>query len=310
MSSEGDVRTRVLVLSDTHSALPRSSDSDSLFRWPLPKADILLHAGDLMSNGKLEQHKSALELIKGVDAELKIVIPGNHDLTLDREYYHRHGNLHGPRPAYSDETLDEIEATYTGEEAKKAGIVYMVEGVREFTLRNGARFTVYASAYQPEFCNWAFGYTRDSDRFNEYEECAKGHDQVETKAENPVPGGGIDIMITHGPPLGILDETYRGEDVGCKHLRRAVERCKPRLHVFGHIHESAGAIKKDWSRSPGGEEDIEHPGQTDLKDWIAIDAVDLRKGQETLFVNASIMDLRYRPVQPPWLIDLSLPGSP
>lgn len=33
----------------------------------------------------------------------------------------------------------------------------------------------------------------------------------------------------------------------------------------------------------------------------------LRFGEETLFVNASIMDTYYEPRNPPWLIDLDLP---
>lgn len=33
----------------------------------------------------------------------------------------------------------------------------------------------------------------------------------------------------------------------------------------------------------------------------------LQFGQETLFVNASIMDVRYNPSNAPWVIDLELP---
>lgn len=33
----------------------------------------------------------------------------------------------------------------------------------------------------------------------------------------------------------------------------------------------------------------------------------LRWGEETVFVNASIMDVRYRPVNAPWRVDLELP---
>lgn len=306
-----EVRTRILVLSDTHNALPRRRGSDGVFRWPLPKADVLLHAGDLTMNGKLEQNKAALELIKGINAELKIVIPGNHDLTLDRGYYHKHGQLHGPRPVYEDGTLDEIEELYTGESAKQAGIVYMVEGTRTFCLKNGVKFTVYASAYQPEFWNWAFGYPRDQDRFNRCTEASDETTGTITEAEHPVPDTGVDIMITHGPPLGILDRTNRGEDVGCKHLRRAVERCKPRLHVFGHIHEAAGGIKMDWSNSCSSQEAIKQTSEKAIWDRMGelYDATDLRAGKQTLFVNASIMNLQYRPYQPPWVVDLMLPQS-
>ncbi|ETN43248.1 uncharacterized protein HMPREF1541_02407 [Cyphellophora europaea CBS 101466] len=307
MTDEAGVKTRVLILSDTHCALPGAAHSREVFRWPLPKADVLLHAGDLTMNGKGDQHQRALELIKGCDAELKIVIPGNHDLTLDKPYYHEFGSLHCRGENYSDETLNEFEAMYTGETAQEAGIVYMVEGVRIFTLRSGARFTVYASAYQPEFCNWAFGYSREQDRFNKTLE-----DTVTlTNAENPVPDAGVDILITHGPPAHILDKTYSGEDVGCVHLRRAVERCKPRLHVFGHIHEAAGAMRKHWFVSNNGEKIIESPGHQEVVDRMSAyyDATDLKHGSESLFINASIMDLLYRPSHNPWLVDLMLPRA-
>jgi Icc-related predicted phosphoesterase len=45
----------------------------------------------------------------------------------------------------------------------------------------------------------------------------------------------IDILVTHGPPAGVLDG---GE--GCAALRRTVVQLKPRLHVFGHIHSGYG----------------------------------------------------------------------
>jgi Icc-related predicted phosphoesterase len=46
--------------------------------------------------------------------------------------------------------------------------------------------------------------------------------------------------VTHEPPAGILDLTPDGEHVGCADLRQAVDRVKPRLHVFGHIHHGYG----------------------------------------------------------------------
>ena len=305
-SQDGSERkVRFLIISDTHNALPADTKSDQPFRWPLPKADVLLHAGDLTMNGTLEQHQKALELIKGIDAELKIVIPGNHDLTLDREYYDQFWNLHGPRTKYSNDDLDQIEYLYAGVEAQKNGIVYLTEGVREFTLRNGATFRIYASAWQPEFWNWAFGYDRERDRFN------SAASDVTWQPPNPVPDEGIDIMITHGPPQDILDKTFDGLPVGCKHLRRAVERCKPKLHVFGHIHEGWGGVRKTWSQGADGQIKISKssPEEKVADMGVYLDATDLQAGMETLFVNAAIMDLRYRPAQAPWIVDLMLSAA-
>jgi calcineurin-like phosphoesterase family protein len=74
-----------------------------------------------------------------------------------------------------------------------------------------------------------------------------------------------DVLITHGPPQGIHDFTSDGEHAGCVDLLAAVMRIQPRLHVFGHVHEG-------WGQS---------------------------QGQHTAFINASICNLEYRPINPP-----------
>lgn len=46
-----------------------------------------------------------------------------------------------------------------------------------------------------------------------------------------------DILITHGPPYGILDGERSSRDhAGCAELLQAVMRVRPRLHIFGHVH--------------------------------------------------------------------------
>lgn len=49
-----------------------------------------------------------------------------------------------------------------------------------------------------------------------------------------------DILITHGPPCDILDANDEGIKCGCSALRKRLKRVKPKLHVFGHIHEQGG----------------------------------------------------------------------
>ncbi len=46
---------------------------------------------------------------------------------------------------------------------------------------------------------------------------------------------GTDVLVTHGPPLGILDG-----GAGCASLLDAVRRVKPRIHAFGHVHAEGG----------------------------------------------------------------------
>ena len=50
----------------------------------------------------------------------------------------------------------------------------------------------------------------------------------------PIPED-IEVLISHGPPMGILDE-----NTGCSILRKMVETIKPKVHLFGHIHSAGG----------------------------------------------------------------------
>lgn len=53
---------------------------------------------------------------------------------------------------------------------------------------------------------------------------------------------GIDIVMTHGPPYGILDLAQRKTPVGCQDLLDRLEIIKPKYHLFGHLHESRGRL--------------------------------------------------------------------
>lgn len=86
----------------------------------------------------------------------------------------------------------------------------------------GRRF--WGSPWQPEFCDWAFNLPR-------------GPALAERWALIPK---GLDVLITHGPPRGIGDDTGR-DRAGCDDLLARVEIVRPRLHLFGHIHEDGGA---------------------------------------------------------------------
>jgi hypothetical protein len=147
-------------------------------------------------------------------------------------------------------------------------------------------------------------------------------------AENPVPDWQeTDVMMTHGPPMHILDATYSGQHVGCEHLLRAARRCRPRMHCFGHIHEGWGAQKTEWPQSEdldvGKPEDHikratpvgvdEQRMKNERAAFVDIshggdNAIEF--GRETLMVNASIMSVRYKPSQGPWLVDMDLVKAP
>ena len=85
-----------------------------------------------------------------------------------------------------------------------------------------------------------------------------------------------DVLITHGPPYGILDEVIRRdgglEHAGCRSLLKRVLDIAPGFHLFGHIHESRGSFEE------GG----------------------------VYFCNVSTMDERYRIRHSPVVIDLPM----
>lgn len=51
---------------------------------------------------------------------------------------------------------------------------------------------------------------------------------------------GTDILISHSPPLGILDDNVYGEPCGSISLLQAIDRIKPKYCIYGHIHEQGG----------------------------------------------------------------------
>jgi Icc-related predicted phosphoesterase len=58
---------------------------------------------------------------------------------------------------------------------------------------------------------------------------------------------GIDVLLVHGPPHGYGDTVVRGERVGCEELTRAIDKKKPKVVCFGHIHEDTGVWKRNDS---------------------------------------------------------------
>ncbi len=86
---------------------------------------------------------------------------------------------------------------------------------------------VYGSPWQPEFGGWAFNLPR-------------GPELAAVWGKIP---DDTDVLVTHGPPAGFLDRTNRGVHAGCADLLARVFQVRPRLHVFGHIHEAAGVME-------------------------------------------------------------------
>lgn len=114
------------------------------------------------------------------------------------------------------------------------------------------RVKFYGSPWQPWFYDWAFNLERG-------EEIAKKWDMIP---------GDTDVLITHGPPRWIRDWVGK-ERVGCEDLSKRILKIKPKIHVFGHIHEGYGVDKK----------------------------------KNTIFVNASNCNSKYEAVNKPIVLD-------
>lgn len=108
------------------------------------------------------------------------------------------------------------------------GVYFIDEGLIEI---EGLK--IWCSAITPFFHNWAWNRYRG-------EEIKRHWDRIPLD---------IDILVTHGPPYGILDtvSTYRPiEHLGCEELTNKIKELKQlKIHSFGHIHDSYGTIKID-----------------------------------------------------------------
>lgn len=96
-------------------------------------------------------------------------------------------------------------------------------------------------------------------------DCVSG---VQDQYERDIPSG-TDVLITHWPPYGILDYADK-INYGSRTLLKRVLEIKPRLHLFGHIHQQYG----------------------------------LRKDRSTCYSNAAIMDELYQTLHAPRLLEI------
>lgn len=103
------------------------------------------------------------------------------------------------------------------------GIIYLEN---QEAIIDGIKF--WGSPITPWFFNWAFNIHRGP-------EIRKYWDMIPMDT---------DVLITHGPPKGhgdLVNNSYTyGENVGCEELLLAVQKVKPQVHFFGHIHEGYG----------------------------------------------------------------------
>ena len=133
----------------------------------------------------------------------------------------------------------------------------------ESTVIEGIK--IFGSPFQPSFGDgWAYNVKR-----------AKLHDYWKDIPTD------TDILITHGPPYGILDLTESGEaklqHVGCSSLFKRIKAIEPKFSIFGHIHNESEGINSGIFKPTG---------------------------MKTTFINACVVDLRYELVNDGIVIEI------
>ena len=195
---------KLTFISDTHN-------KHKLLTGDLPGGDILIHSGDISSMGYKHEIESFLTWFDKIDNyDTKVFIAGNHDWGFQTKPDQCRGLLTGYK------TVDYLE----DEE-----LVLYLDGPNGDKPEENIR--IYGTPWQPEFYNWAFN-------------LSKNGPGLQSKW-NMIPEN-TDILITHGPAYGFLDdvEGRRGQHLGCELLAERIKEIKPKIHLCGHIHTGYG----------------------------------------------------------------------
>lgn len=164
--------------------------------------DVLIHSGDVSSRGTLKEISEFITWFNSIDSyKQKIFIAGNHDYLFQNEPKQVVDILH------KNPTIEYLQDNHT-------------------FLTTDQHIKVWGTPWQPEFSSWAFNLKR-------------GGDEIKEKWSQ-IPKN-TDLLITHGPPFGRLDWVTKDyKNVGSLELSKRLEVVKPKIHVFGHVHEGYG----------------------------------------------------------------------
>lgn len=211
-------RTRFVCISDTHNQTPK-----------LPRGDVLIHAGDLTNQGSFSELQKTVRWLEAADFERKIVIAGNHDITLDRQWFEKHQQCFRYKEPQDPEAClrllsDSPSITYLNHESATIRL----------TGQDGpnTKFKIFGSPYSPAEGRWAFGY--------DPQEAANVWSDVPLDT---------DIVVSHTPPQGHCDKTSPGSLGGCKVLKQMLWKVRPKLAVCGHRHAGRGIELVRWQHN-------------------------------------------------------------
>jgi calcineurin-like phosphoesterase family protein len=201
---------KIVCISDTHTYGQHIA---------VPDGDVLVHSGDHTFEGTYREVHAALKWIDSLPHAHKVIIAGNHDFYFDERFPTGHLFRHWVIDRKG--TVAELLAEFPS-------ITYLQDSS---TTIDGVKF--YGAPWQPAFYQWAFNFPE-----NDF-----GVEARMTWAKIP---DDTDVLLTHGPPRGILDlVTQHGDDrAGCVELRKRIDELSNlKLHVFGHLHSGYGQAK-------------------------------------------------------------------
>lgn len=180
--------------------------------FDLPGGDLLLHAGDISSMGYEHEIREFCSWFNKIDIyDHKVFIAGNHDWGFQDDAEKTKEIL----DFYKTITYLQDDMFLTGDESNN--------------YEN--RIKIWGSPWQPEFYNWAFNLPRRGE---------------ELRYQWSLIPADTDILITHGPAWGYVDQVIgRPDHLGCELLADRIKEIKPKIHVCGHIHSGHGYVFED-----------------------------------------------------------------
>lgn len=223
---------KIVLISDTHNRHENiyvlkpgdTRDSDEVLYnisggvFLPAEADMVIHSGDMSNMGGEIEVERFLIWFSALPYKYKILIAGNHDFLFERQRGIAQDLLKKfPNIIYLENDFVEIDMNEGWRSIANSG-------EQGSTIVPENKLKIWGSPITPWFHSWAFNRVR-GEEINKY------------WAHIP---DDIDILVTHGPPAGILDTILIGEGRGCEMLIERIKQIKPKLHVFGHIHEAAG----------------------------------------------------------------------
>ncbi|KAL7677685.1 hypothetical protein ACOME3_003924 [Neoechinorhynchus agilis] len=214
-----------VCISDTHN------HHESL-RKDIPAGDILLVAGDLSNVGDYYAINQFNDFLASLPHSLKIVISGNHDLLFDPNRSEELARQYKK----SKRSFNQLKQLNMSIRDLLTNCVLLDDSIQTEVKKREPRFAilnnihVYGSSWVPDLQEWAY-YA----------------DSITIKQKWMMIPTECDILLTHTPPRGVLDRLHDGRQVGCPSLMERVNQIKPSYHVFGHVHESHGILRKDKS---------------------------------------------------------------